>query len=80
MTGCCGHAASAGRLFSFFARHYRRRFARRGFEPSQRHLLEGLGETGYAEDMPPWLSRWLFIVVDNTMHIVINGLAIRYLG
>ncbi len=49
MTGCCGHAASAGRLFSFFARHYRRRFARRGFEPSQRHLLEGLGETGYAD-------------------------------
>lgn len=32
--------------------------------------------TGYADDVPPWLSVWLLIWADNTLHIVINGLAI----
>lgn len=48
MSGCCPHAVSAGRLFSFFARRYRRRFASKGFEPSERQLLEGLESVGYA--------------------------------
>ena len=48
MTGCCAHGVAAGRLFSFFARRYRRRFARRGFERSQQQLLEGLAQAGYA--------------------------------
>lgn len=47
MSCCCPHAQSAGRLFSLFARAYRRRFERRGFEPSQRQLLEGLAQAGY---------------------------------
>lgn len=32
--------------------------------------------TGYPDDVPPWLSVWLLIIADNTLHIVINGLAI----
>lgn len=45
---CCPHARSAGRLFSFFARRYRRRFERRGFERSQRQLIAGLSQAGFA--------------------------------
>ena len=27
-----------------------------------------------------FLAVWLLIIADNVMHVVINGLAIRYLG
>jgi hypothetical protein len=38
-------------------------------------------ETGFANNgLPPYLSAWLVIIVDNIMHVVINGLAISYLG
>lgn len=37
-------------------------------------------KTGYHPDTPPWLAGWLVIIVDNIMHIVINGLAIYYIG
>ncbi len=37
-------------------------------------------KTGYPPDMPIWMSTWLLIIVDNTLHIVINGLAIYYFG
>ncbi|MDH3378024.1 MAG: class I SAM-dependent methyltransferase [Gammaproteobacteria bacterium] len=42
MSVCCGHAQSAGRFFSFFAKRYRKRFDKKGFEPAQRLLLAGL--------------------------------------
>jgi len=29
--------------------------------------------TGYSGDVPAWLSVWLLIVADNTLHILING-------
>lgn len=32
--------------------------------------------TGYPDDVPPWLSVWLLIIADNTLHILINGVAI----
>jgi hypothetical protein len=32
--------------------------------------------TGYADDVPPWLSTWLLIWADNTLHILCNGVAI----
>lgn len=47
MSCCCPHSKSGGRLFSFFARSYRRRFSRHGFEPSQQQLIEGLEQAGY---------------------------------
>lgn len=36
--------------------------------------------TGYADDVPPWLSVWLLIWADNTLHIICNGLAVAYLA
>lgn len=35
--------------------------------------------TGYAIDTPPWLAFWLLIIVDNIMHVALNGFALRYL-
>jgi hypothetical protein len=35
--------------------------------------------TGYHKDAPPWLAFWLLIIADNTMHIVINYAALRWL-
>lgn len=49
MSCCCPHSKSGGRLFSFFARSYRRRFTKHGFEPSQLQLVEGLEQAGYKD-------------------------------
>lgn len=49
MGACCCHSQSAGRFFSLFARRARRRFERKGFEPSQRQLMAGLEVAGYAD-------------------------------
>lgn len=35
--------------------------------------------TGYPPDTPPWLAVWLMIIADNTIHLVINVAAVRYL-
>ena len=35
--------------------------------------------TGYPADKPAWLAVWLLIIADNTMHVAINGAALRYL-
>lgn len=35
--------------------------------------------TGYHKDVPPWLSVWLLIAADNTMHLCINYFALRWL-
>ena len=32
--------------------------------------------TGYPEEVPAWLSVWLLIIADNTIHILCNGAAI----
>jgi magnesium-protoporphyrin O-methyltransferase len=47
MTSCCVHNRDAGRFFGWFARRYRKRFARKGFEPSQKQLVEGLTRSGF---------------------------------
>ena len=49
MSCCCPHSKSGGRLFSFFARSYRKRFSKKGFEPSQLQLVEGLDQAGYKD-------------------------------
>lgn len=49
MSCCCPHSKSGGRLFSFFARSYRKRFTKKGFEPSQLQLIEGLEQVGYQD-------------------------------
>jgi len=35
--------------------------------------------TGYPPTTPAWLAVWLLIIADNIMHVVINGLALKYL-
>jgi len=35
--------------------------------------------TGYDPDRPIWLTVWLGIITDNTLHLAINYLALRYL-
>lgn len=35
--------------------------------------------TGYPADRPAWLAVWLLIIADNICHILLNGLALRYL-
>jgi hypothetical protein len=35
-------------------------------------------KTGYPNSAPPWLTVWLLIAGDNTLHILINALAIHY--
>jgi len=37
-------------------------------------------ETGFPPSVPPHLSAWLLIIVDNAIHIMINALAIKYIG
>jgi magnesium-protoporphyrin O-methyltransferase len=47
MSCCCPHSNSANRFFSRFAGSYRKRFEKKGFEPSQQHLMEGLEQAGF---------------------------------
>lgn len=35
--------------------------------------------TGYSPERPPWLAVWLLIIADNTLHVLCNGLALRFL-
>ena len=45
---CCAEACGAARFFSRFARRYRKRYLKKGFEPSQKQLIEGLEQAGIA--------------------------------
>lgn len=49
MPCCCPHSQSAGKIFSLFAKSYRRRFSKKGFEPSQQHLFDGLEIASYKD-------------------------------
>lgn len=35
--------------------------------------------TGYPPGKPPWMSVWLMIIADNCAHVILNGVAIKYL-
>jgi hypothetical protein len=35
--------------------------------------------TGYPSSVPPWMTVWLLIITDNTLHLVMNYAAIRWL-
>lgn len=35
--------------------------------------------TGYPDGRDRWLTVWLLIIADNTLHLLANGLALRYL-
>jgi hypothetical protein len=34
--------------------------------------------TGYHKDRPLWLTCWLLFIADNTLHLICNGLALKY--
>lgn len=36
-------------------------------------------DTGYPETTPAWMAVWLVIITDNTLHLLTNYLAIKYL-
>jgi hypothetical protein len=48
--------------------------------PDYRDDPDNLHWTGYSNDMPVWLSTTLYIVTDNTLHILCNGVAFSYLS
>lgn len=35
---------------------------------------------GYPKETPDYIRVWLMIITDNTMHLIINFFAIKYLG
>lgn len=37
-------------------------------------------DTGYAKETPLHVKFWLVVIVDNTVHLVINHLALKYLN
>lgn len=44
-----------------------------------KRLRFALTDTGYPADTPPWMAVWLMIVADNTIHMIINALAVKWL-
>ncbi|MFH9798120.1 DUF3307 domain-containing protein [Streptomyces virginiae] len=43
------------------------------------HPWSECSATGYHQDRPLWMTVWLMIIADNTIHLVINVAAVRYL-
>lgn len=35
--------------------------------------------TGYSPTRPDWMVVWLLIIADNLMHVILNGVALKYL-
>lgn len=35
--------------------------------------------TGYHSSRPPWMAVWLMIIADNTLHVLCNAAALRWL-
>lgn len=40
---------------------------------------EDAGPFGYSKGKPEYMSFWLMVIIDNTMHLSINHLALAYL-
>lgn len=47
--------------------------------PSRYRFQWSASSTGYHPDLPPFIAVMLLFITDNTMHIIINGLAIALL-
>lgn len=57
------------------ARHFvwlKNQLAPKKYRPAKSELKT----TGYPAETPPWLSVWLMIIADNTIHLLINTAAI----
>lgn len=55
---------------------FKNQFAPKAFRSDK----ESMKTTGYPAETPIWLSTWLLFIADNTVHIIINTLAIIFLG
>ena len=49
-----------------------------GWRPSRAPWRE-YAVTGYHDSRPVWLATWLMIIADNTLHLLCNGAALRWL-
>jgi hypothetical protein len=47
--------------------------------PTHWPVWEETNATGYSGDKPVWMSTWLYIIADNTLHLSINYAALRWL-
>lgn len=47
--------------------------------PSEWRSWSECSATGYHQNVPVWLATWLMIIIDNTMHLIINAVALSYL-
>lgn len=45
--------------------------------PSEERYEYSRANAGYREDTPVWLSTWLMIIADNSLHMTINHVAIE---
>lgn len=54
-------------------------FAKNMLQPRPWPAWADCNVTGYSSSRPPWLAVWLLIITDNVMHVIINGLALRFL-
>lgn len=43
-----------------------------------RPVWEECKGNGYHKDAPAWLTNWLLIIVDNALHLLLNGLAFTW--
>jgi len=48
-------------------------------EETKRWKWSNCSATGYPSEMPAWLAVWLLIACDNTLHLLINYAALRWL-
>lgn len=50
-----------------------------GYVPDDKYIWDNCKTTGYPSETPIWLAVWLMIIADNTMHLTINFLSLKYL-
>jgi hypothetical protein len=48
-------------------------------EERQKYSWANCKATGYPSETPAFLSVWLMIIADNTIHLAINFLSMKYL-
>jgi len=44
-----------------------------------RHPWTECAKTGYHEDRPLWMTVWLMIIADNTLHLTVNYASVRWM-
>ena len=56
-------------------------WAKNLFSPkAYRYPWSECSATGYHESRPPWMSVWLMIIADNTLHLLIGAAAVVWIA